>query len=106
MSRKEFDTLKKELARSQQETAAVKREVDSWQNSTIFILKQYPIENPGKLTWNLHLIISICIHPTGRRTEKLANCKLTVTVPHICTIAVRKKLAGDFWWLLLSAVWL
>ena len=59
MSRKEFDTLKEELARNWQETAAVKGEVDSLQNSTIFILKQYPIENPSKLTWNTCLIMKI-----------------------------------------------
>ena len=45
MNRKEFDTLKEQLARSRQETAAVKREMDSWQNSTILVLKQNPIEN-------------------------------------------------------------
>ena len=42
MSQQEFDSLKEQLARSRQETAAVKREVDSWQNSTILILKQNP----------------------------------------------------------------
>ena len=40
VSRQEFDTLKEQLARSRQETAAVKGEVDSWQNSTLLILKQ------------------------------------------------------------------
>ena len=40
MSRQEFDTLKEQLARSRQETAAVKGEVDSWQNSTLLVLKQ------------------------------------------------------------------
>ena len=40
VSRQEFDSLKEQLARSRQETAAVKGEVDSWQNSTLLILKQ------------------------------------------------------------------
>ena len=40
VSRQEFDTLKEQLARSRQETAAIKGEVDSWQNSTLLILKQ------------------------------------------------------------------
>ena len=51
MNRKEFDTLKEQLARSRQETAVVKREVDSWQNSTILILKQNPIENLSEPIW-------------------------------------------------------
>ena len=39
-SQQEFDSLKEQLARSRQETAAIKGEVDSWQNSTLLILKQ------------------------------------------------------------------
>ena len=107
-SRQEFDTLKEQLARSRQETATVKSEVDSWQNSTILILKQYLIENPSKQIWNNmcfdHEIV-FNLHPTGRpmvrifciempcytstdtylHVKKLQkNChKLTVTAPHI-----------------------
>ena len=51
MNRKEFDTLKEQLARSRQGTAAVKREMDSWQNSTILILIQNPIENLSEPIW-------------------------------------------------------
>ena len=68
-SRKEFDTLKEQLARSRQETATVKREVDSWQNSTILILKQYLIENPSKQSWNNMCFdheIAFNLHPAGR----------------------------------------
>ena len=49
-SQQELDTLKEQLARSRQQITAVKGEVDSWQNSTILILKQYLIENPSKLS--------------------------------------------------------
>ena len=49
MSREEFQALREQLTRSREETAAVRREVDSWQNSTILILKRYLIENPSKL---------------------------------------------------------
>jgi len=49
VSREEFRALREQLARSREETAAVRREVDSWQNSTILILKRYLIENPSKL---------------------------------------------------------
>ena len=48
-SQQEFDTMKEQLARSRQQITAVKGEVDSWQNSTILILKQYLIEKPSKL---------------------------------------------------------
>ena len=50
VSREEFQALREQLTRSREETAAVRREVDSWQNSTILILKRYLIENPSKLT--------------------------------------------------------
>lgn len=49
VSREEFQALREQLTRSREETAAVRREVDSWQNSTILILKRYLIENPSKL---------------------------------------------------------
>ena len=49
VSREEFQALREQLTRSREETAAIRREVDSWQNSTILILKRYLIENPSKL---------------------------------------------------------
>ena len=66
MSQQEFDTLKEELARSRQETAAVIREVDSWQNSTLLILKQYLIENPGKLKLKMESFTRTHITPTSK----------------------------------------
>ena len=66
MSQQEFDTLKEELARSRQETAAVKSEVDSWQNSTLLILKQYLIENPGKLKLKMESFTRTHITPTSK----------------------------------------
>ena len=66
MSQQEFDTLKEELARSRQETAAVIREVDSWQNSTLLILKQYLIENPGKLKLKMESFTHTHITPTSK----------------------------------------
>ena len=47
VSREEYQTLREQLIRCREETAAVMREVDSWQNSTILILKRYLIENPS-----------------------------------------------------------
>jgi len=49
VSREEFQALREQLTTCREETAAVRREVDSWQNSTILILKRYLIENPSKL---------------------------------------------------------
>ena len=78
-SRKEFDTLKEQLARSKQETAAVKMEVDSWQNSTILILKQYLIENPSKLIWNVYMFESC-----NWQTMHWSKC---VVLIHLCRSA-------------------
>ena len=66
MSQQEFDTLKEELARSRQETATVKSEVDSWQNSTLLILKQYLIENPGKLKLKINGIFHTHPHYSNK----------------------------------------
>ena len=60
VSREEFQALREQLGRSREETAAVKREVDSWQNSTILILKRYLIENPSKLTKTVFPCVQIC----------------------------------------------
>ena len=72
MSREEFHALREQLARSREETAAVRREVDSWQNSTIFILKRYLIENPSKLVetfsvWADRLSSSLQMAETSQR---------------------------------------
>ena len=66
MSQQEFDTLKEQLARSRQETAAVKQEVDSWQNSTLLILNQYLIENPSKLKLKMESFTRTYITSTSK----------------------------------------
>ena len=58
VSKAEFDSVVTQMAA---QTAAVESELNTWQNTTIHILKRFLLDNPGKEMCNKHRALVVVV---------------------------------------------